>query len=274
MRKNLITMAYYETYYYANIVHNVLSDPFPYLRNLNSWHEDNEAVLFFPPFPKWTRLHELASVVIHEIIAEQIDDVTLDSIVHDPKYELWVDAALRFHGFEVLGFRAWLCQHGISLNDATEDDISEYHLALDLSDDLSKLVEQLANEVFFLLFGNRRLLQSLNEYIARVVTDVTIEQVPSELHIHLQRPGVLKRVDIPEWVKRAVFFRDRGMCASCNVDISGILSAQPDRHYDHIIPLAEGGINDVTNVQLLCGPCNLKKGRKFFPTSNQYESWY
>lgn len=32
MEKSFLTMRYYETYYYVNIVHNVLSDPFPYIR--------------------------------------------------------------------------------------------------------------------------------------------------------------------------------------------------------------------------------------------------
>jgi hypothetical protein len=65
------------------------------------------------------------------------------------------------------------------------------------------------------------------------------------------RKRLAKRVALPEWVKRAVLFRDRGMCAAYNTDVSGILTAQPDRNFDHIIPLAAHGINDVTNVQLL-----------------------
>ena len=33
-------------------------------------------------------------------------------------------------------------------------------------------------------------------------------------------------------------------------------------HRDHIIPLARGGTNYASNIQLLCGPCNLKKNSK------------
>jgi 5-methylcytosine-specific restriction endonuclease McrA len=35
-----------------------------------------------------------------------------------------------------------------------------------------------------------------------------------------------------------------------------------DFHVDHIIPLALGGINDDSNIQLLCPKCNRKKGAK------------
>jgi 5-methylcytosine-specific restriction endonuclease McrA len=45
-------------------------------------------------------------------------------------------------------------------------------------------------------------------------------------------------------------------------------------HYDHIVPLAQGGINDVTNIQLLCDKCNLKKTSKNVFTTLKYESWY
>lgn len=32
-----------------------------------------------------------------------------------------------------------------------------------------------------------------------------------------------------------------------------------DYHEDHIVPIARGGTNDKTNIQLACGPCNLLK---------------
>ena len=33
-------------------------------------------------------------------------------------------------------------------------------------------------------------------------------------------------------------------------------------HVDHILPLKLGGSNDITNIQLLCPPCNLSKGAR------------
>jgi hypothetical protein len=72
--------------------------------------------------------------------------------------------------------------------------------------------------------------------------------------------GVLKRCYVPDWVKKGVFFRDRGKCALCTRDLTGTIATSDTTHYDHIFPLAAGGSNDPTNFQLLCQDCNLKKG--------------
>lgn len=47
-----------------------------------------------------------------------------------------------------------------------------------------------------------------------------------------------------------------GKCAACGVAIGA------DRHVDHIVPLALGGGNGRDNLQILCKPCNLRKGAK------------
>lgn len=43
-------------------------------------------------------------------------------------------------------------------------------------------------------------------------------------------------------------------CAKCKRDISKITP-----HYDHRIPLAMGGSNNITNIQALCGTCHTEK---------------
>ena len=50
--------------------------------------------------------------------------------------------------------------------------------------------------------------------------------------------------------------RQKNRCANCKRDISSRY------HADHIVPLCRGGSNDIKNIQLLCPPCNLKKGAK------------
>lgn len=274
MRQSLVSMEYFETYYYANIVHNVLDDPMDFLRNLNNWHEDREVGLFLQPFRKWSVLHDFSYFVISELMYERIDDIAVDAIVNDPKYALWIDEAARRHDIRTEGFRQWLNAASRPLNEVTEDDIHGYHNYLGESGALDSLLTQLSNEVFFLLFGNRALLARLNNYVAAAVQNIERNSLAPEDLSLLQADGVPARVHIPEWVRRAVFFRDRGMCAACNTDLSGLVTVENDKHFDHIIPLAAGGINDVTNIQLLCGPCNLKKGPKVVGTSSRYEAWY
>lgn len=56
---------------------------------------------------------------------------------------------------------------------------------------------------------------------------------------------------IPDDVKVFVMRRDGGSCRSCG--------SRSELQYDHIIPLAMGGSNNVENLQILCGPCNRSK---------------
>jgi hypothetical protein len=79
MREKLLRMEYFETYYYVNIVHNILDNTInhkmDYLRYLNDWHEDGEVELFLQPFSKCSVLHEFAYFVIESIMYESIDDI-------------------------------------------------------------------------------------------------------------------------------------------------------------------------------------------------------
>lgn len=274
MREPLLRMEFFETYYYANVVHNVLNDTMPYLRNLNSWHENREAWLFLRPFPKWSVLHDFSQYIIEDLIYERLQEVSLKAIKNSRRSILWIDQALAYHQIKTPGFRAWLKQEKIVLADASEDDIYDYHNELRLTGEFDKLLNQLTNEVFYLLFGNRTLLAKLNYYVSGVVASLTRNDLAIEEHHLLKKDGNPARTHIPEWARRAIFFRDRGMCASCNIDLTGIISINNAEHYDHIIPLAAGGINDITNLQLLCSSCNLRKGRRMLPTSTHYQSWY
>lgn len=274
MRKALLRMKFFETYYYVNIIHNVLDNTMDFLLNLHSWHEDREAGLFLHPFPKYSALHSLAEHVIEELMYESLDDVSIDAITTNPRAELWVDRALKHHRIASPGFRKWLAQQNIALSAATDDHVYDYHADLRWTGELDTLMAQLVNEVFYALFGNRTLLERLNIYIAGIVSRIESSDLPEEDSKLLYKDGVLARTYIPEWAKRAVYFRDRGKCVSCHTDLTGIVSVMSSEHYDHIVPLSEGGINDVTNLQLLCHTCNLKKGRRLLPTSNRYEAWY
>lgn len=64
---------------------------------------------------------------------------------------------------------------------------------------------------------------------------------------------------IPQDVKIAVAARDGGRCRQCGSAV--------DLHFDHVIPWSKGGANTVANIQLLCGPCNRRKGADDIPAN-------
>ncbi|HEY7952517.1 MAG TPA: HNH endonuclease signature motif containing protein [Solirubrobacteraceae bacterium] len=65
------------------------------------------------------------------------------------------------------------------------------------------------------------------------------------------QPGP-RRQPITRELKLAVFERDGGRCVECRSNF--------DLQYDHIIPVALGGATSLENLQLLCAPCNQRKG--------------
>lgn len=68
------------------------------------------------------------------------------------------------------------------------------------------------------------------------------------------------RIPIPSSVRKYVFARDKYQCQSC-----GKTSSQTKLTVDHIIPLARGGQNDISNLQTLCFTCNQEKTDKLDP---------
>ena len=53
-------------------------------------------------------------------------------------------------------------------------------------------------------------------------------------------------------VRNYVFQRDGGQCTAC--------SSKVELQFDHVIPVALGGSSEPENLQVLCGPCNRRKG--------------
>lgn len=54
-----------------------------------------------------------------------------------------------------------------------------------------------------------------------------------------------------------MFLSQENKCNICKCDIS------IKYHVDHIRPISKGGSNFISNIQLLCPPCNLRKGDKW-----------
>lgn len=57
-------------------------------------------------------------------------------------------------------------------------------------------------------------------------------------------------------IRPLIFARDGYICRHCG-------ATQPPLQIDHIIPLAWGGANDPSNLQVLCKPCNTTKGDRW-----------
>lgn len=135
----------------------------------------------------------------------------------------------------------------------------------DQAEAFDNLWERVTGEVFHLLFWNRKFLLDFNLGLT--------DHIYGD-HEHLNKKDRIKRIAIPSWVRKAVYYRDHGRCVFCHKDLSGIVSTDRKLHYDHMIPLAVGGVNDPTNIQLLCEKCNLSKSDTEIRTNNVSPKWW
>ena len=289
MDRPLIRFHGYETYYFAFAVRNILHDPISYLRNLDEIYGDEKYLQFTFPFPRYSAFHEFLEVIIGSLIFDVTEKVDLEerretirrfhgmpkAIEETGARALPIELALDFHKVKYQPFVEWLAENESSFDDASADDVYEYIGHLQESGAYGQLLLQSVREVFYVLFSNRQVLALFNKFVAGYITEFDVDEPIAEEAVSLfQKSGVLKRCHVPTWVQRAVYFRDRGVCVSCHRDLSGILNIWSQKHFDHIIPLRAGGMNDVTNIQLMCEDCNLKKSGKAIDSPNLYQDWY
>jgi len=283
-------LTFYETYYFANAIKNVLEDQFAYIRHLHDFYGDGRYLAYAPPFPRFSAFHNFISFVVDDMLDEDAKNIDLqkrqDTVVQFQGMEsafVWnehpsrlpVNRALDRFGIQHQDFKAWLKQRSRTFLEADDNDVSEYYGELRLEGPFDDLLERTTGEVFFVLFQNRHALLLFNEMMAsQMKSGAENDFVHPDYESFFDRPGVLRRVHFPSWVQRAVFFRDRGMCVICHKDLSGTVAIGSQENYDHIVPLASGGLNDITNIQLLCRECNAAKCAGKATTSTHYEAWY
>lgn len=270
MRK--LEMLYYNIYYYCNIANNILYNFNNFIDWASTGAQFTEPFFEVEPedFPKYSALHLFCEYTINQLIYEESEnqfDVVqneYDSLEIDDKkkrlsvamqntqtFDFEIDKIIKYYEKKHKTFFEYLLENDFTYFVDAYNDFRFYN------DEIDDLIIQLAKEMFYVLLQNRTFLFEFNKYLSN------------------SNPYGIKRVNIPSWVKRTVKFRDRGRCIDCGKDISGLLDTEEDNsvHFDHIISLKEGGINDVSNIQLMCRDCNLKKSAESYTTANYY-NWY
>jgi len=300
MKRSLIELTFYETYYFADIVKDVLghgSDPSDLKElfgiDLGEFFEDERWLGCLSPFPRFSAFHSFIRFVIDIVITDIGDNLKLDLLqdalacfensadTSEDEHELDphpsklpVNLAMEHLGIKHDSFEDWLRQTGSTFLEARKQDVFDYYDYLRAAGQFDQLLDRATAEVFFLLFQNRDVLLLFNVMMAAEVQRRATEGITNSAAAFFARDGVLRRVAIPKWARRAVYFRDRGFCVFCHQDLTGIVNIGASENYDHVVALGRGGLNDVTNLQLLCSACNSKKRMGEPMTSSHYEAWY
>lgn len=265
-----IIMKYFDVYLLCQTAGNLLTGEF--VRTVNDFFEpffegyDKQNI-----FDKHSILHEFCEWIVRMNVDNEAEEDDVIEEIRDAyrlrEYgasgALWVDRALNQYFGKEKNFLNWIEENtDKKIDEMTNDEVSDwkyqYLETIELGEDIFEdLVMQLSNEMFYILFQNRDFLHNFNSFLATYNNEVK------------------KRITIPQWVQRAVYFRDRGCCVFCGKDLSGFLHVIEEKeiHYDHMVPLAENGINDISNIQLSCNQCNHKKSAKS-KTSTVYQQWY
>lgn len=116
---------------------------------------------------------------------------------------------------------------------------------------LDSLPSLIVTEVFTLLFADREAMKAFNLKVAEGLGDRTP-----------------RCTYWPKWLERALFCREKGLCALCKADLTSLHHVTGKLAIDHIVPIALNGVNDPTNLQILCEGCNGKKSGSKVVTSN------
>lgn len=142
----------------------------------------------------------------------------------------------------------------IKYNKTSDDSYEIYNMYL--FNLLINNCDKYIHEAFNILFEDRNLMKNFSILVSKLIPELKYKNYPQ----YLKADGIIKRYSHwNKWLKDGLFYREKGCCANCACDLSGIIAISNKIHIDHIVPLTKGGTNDPTNLQILCSKCNLKK---------------
>lgn len=249
-----INMKFFNVYYFCHLANESMGK-FDYAAT-NAEFTERQFEIEPEEFPRVSVLREYCLWLIDRVCYEQANSIANSGRVADFNPISWINQAVyKYRKIDISLSRDFTIDY--------DDYLETYTSYIEFLDKIKMglfydVIYDIATEMEYILFQNRDFLLRFNE-----------QQSSAFENNHR------KRVYIPEWVKRAILFRDKGCCVFCRKDLTGLYTLLQDneKQFDHIVPLSEGGINDVCNIQLLCKDCNLSKSNKG-ETNTVYQSAY
>lgn len=247
------------TYDYASLVRNATfhSSDDNYSNNLRYYLEELPSV----EIQKFKKPHKES--LLHSYINYAIDEDTycLGENGFDEYWNFYREVFLDYgiYEFDEINFKSNIIPDDLDIVYDKVDNIWK-----------DKIKPCIIDEVFTLLFPDRKFLLQFNLEISGKISTLLTENYPNIL----EKNGRISRCQkFPSWVEKAIFYRDKGHCALCLRDLTNSFLGSRNYHIDHIIPLMKHGSNDITNLQILCDSCNLSK-KVDISTSSKYFMFY
>ena len=127
-------------------------------------------------------------------------------------------------------------------------------IGIDKSSDAGHLVEKRLNKEVYDLFKLDKAGRAPRIKLAKGVRSAAVKakQIVELAYNHPKN-------------KQKLFGKQMGLCNGCHEKRDYDLF-----HVDHIVPTSKGGGHEIENLQLLCGPCNVRKSNK---NAESFDDW-
>ncbi len=253
----LIEYKFESAYKFANIISEAVESGFDF------WNFNGE--LFVQSALKFNEVSLLHIYTSSTLYCYYLREFRKNSdIIDSDEIDWWIQIMSEYgHKINALGFDnesengAWIWFQ------ANEDSFMEFF-------------DTISDEIVHILFNDKWFLVKFNKLVRNVILDedssyVDLLKWPEGAR---NNEGTIRRCAIPQWVKRAVYHRDKGRCVFCNKDLTGIVNTLNLKNFDHIVPLKDYGTNDPCNIQLTCEECNKSKGARDRVPKYKFQSWW
>lgn len=174
-------MEYYDTYSFVAFIHSLAINGYA----VPEWHDGFDDFIqqhsndLLVPFRKISTLHLFIIFIVYNSFVDEVDDVVFDSVVNKENYTLWVSDTLQHYGIPHTSFGDFLKLMSLTLNELENEStiIQYYHFLYEIGA-LRKLLYQIAEEVFFVLFSNRGFLYQFNKQISSRSSKLEMTTLP------------------------------------------------------------------------------------------------
>lgn len=129
-------------------------------------------------------------------------------------------------------------------------------------------LNHIVDSAFSVLWYRKSFLLDFNQKMAATIQPLKKIEFPA-----LEQDGRVPRATyFKKWIKDSIVHRERGLCHYCGHHV--VTPAIPNQEYDidHMVPIAQGGTNDPTNLVLSCPVCNNVKRASVQPFNDVF-SW-
>jgi len=228
--------------------------------------DENEAIIF----------EEILSL---ELALESIN-ISETTALHKVLYEIaynelyiflyddidWIENIFQFSEYVIEMFEEMKLEVPSEFYSKNENDI--YEAREKYGDYFISGLKVFVDSAFAYLWFRKDLLLKFNLKLSEKISILKKKDYPN-----LYKDGQIKRATyFPKWIVNLLLNREQGLCHYCNKPVASTSYANQEYDIDHVIPIAQGGTNDPTNLVLSCPKCNNAKKAKITPVPDTF-SW-